>query len=210
MTRAEDTGRLRAAVAAAVAAHPDLGQRDIANLVGCSQKSVSRHMTALRDSSNHAAAQPVSGSPGAVFRAALDAELARVGCILGGQLRWSPAEAETLAIVASAQDRRAVLDAAWRSCQDAGSDRALRLAAEIRHLDASITRSINGIHADLAKLVAAQAVSEADATGPAAPPTGAETVISIKARRAVNTRWKRQRMADAAAAADATGLHQGV
>ncbi len=69
------------AVERVLAEDPTLSQREIARMIGTSQKSVSRTVVALRltaDSSTQAAVQPVSAlvSPGEQLVAAIRAEMA--------------------------------------------------------------------------------------------------------------------------------------
>ncbi|MGB9302885.1 MAG: hypothetical protein WCB92_04145 [Mycobacterium sp.] len=82
------------------------------------------------------------------FRESMDAELGRVGVVLGAPLQWNTAEHEVLATVASDMDRRGDLAAALAACEDLGSPRALKIATEIRLLGVGIARLVKGIQAD--------------------------------------------------------------
>ena len=182
----------RQAIALLLAADPTLSQRDLAKAVGASQKTISRDLAAMSqagDSASEDVPQPVSRQPsdaGRLFREAMDAELARVSGILGGALQWNTGEREVLATIASDLDRRAELQAALAACEDLGSPRALKLAQEIRLLGVGIARLVKGIQAEVSKLVRQHQ--------PEPEQPSSESVVSMKARRAANTRWTRERL----------------
>ena len=106
--------------------------------------------------------------------AALDAELSDAAKRAGRDLVWSAAEEETLGNIAAAVDRKVELTTAYDACEDAASVAKVRLATEIRLTEQAIGRLFKQICTEVA------------------PPLSA---TSLKAQRAANTRWNRERMA---------------
>jgi transposase len=185
----------RAAIAALLAQDATLGQREIAKRVGSSQKTVSRDIEAMRseaDSASHAAAQRDSGllSAGQQYRQRMDTGLARLAGVMGADLVWSVAELETLAAVSAAMDRRAAMLRAWSACEDPLAQRALDAARELRLVERQITSITNAIQDGLSKLLRDWEAEQARQAEEQKP----ESVRSRKARKAVNTRWKRERL----------------
>jgi hypothetical protein len=155
------------------------------------------------DSARVAAPAHVSRPPsdaGRRFRESMDAELVRVGVVLGAPLQWNTAEHELLATVASDMDRRADLATALAACEDLGSPRALKLATEIRLLGVGIARLVKGIQADIAKLVRQN--QPEPSPDDSAVTSEQESVVSIKPRRASNSRWTRHRLRQQASEAE--------
>jgi hypothetical protein len=100
--------------------------------------------------------------------AALDAELAKNSEALGQRLVWSAAEAVILELLADTVDRRAALESLMASTDDAKI--RLKVAAELRLIDAALARLLREIKTEL-------------------PPLRSRT--SEKASRAARTRWDR-------------------
>jgi hypothetical protein len=75
----------------------------------------------------------------------MDAELKRVTEVLGADLTWSPAEQELLDTVEREVDRRAGLEAALADCEDPGSNRALKIATEVRLIEAQVARIVKAL-----------------------------------------------------------------
>lgn len=99
---------------------------------------------------------------------ALDAELAANAEQMGQPLEWSAAERSVLDLIGDTIDRRTDLQARYSTCDD-GSTR-LKLAAELRLMEASLTRLLKQIKTEL----------------PAAP-----SLRSRKASDAAKARWNR-------------------
>jgi VIT1/CCC1 family predicted Fe2+/Mn2+ transporter len=123
----------------------------------------------------------------------MDAELARVGAVVGQEIAWSPGEIEILETIERDADRRAALERAHAECEDLGAARALKLAQEIRLIEAQTARLVKGLQRELSKLLGQ---SQSDDKHSAAP----ASVVSLKAQRAANTRWHRERLRQQAAA----------
>ena len=116
----------------------------------------------------------------------MDAELGRVAEVIGADLTWSPAEQELLDTVEREVNRRAGLEAALADCEDPGSNRALKIATEVRLIEAQVARLVKALRRDMQKLLA---------TKPSEEPTNAQpSIVSIKASRAANARWNRERL----------------
>lgn len=98
----------------------------------------------------------------------LDAELAASAAAAGRTLSWSAAERQIIGMAADATDRRADLAAAYTKADDV-KDR-IKIGRELRLMENATARL-------LAKI------------STAAPK--AETLTSVKARRAANARWHR-------------------
>jgi hypothetical protein len=125
-------------------------------------------------------------SAGRQFRARMDAELARVGAILGQEAAWSPGEIELLDTVARDTDRRAALERAHAAYEDISAPRALKVAQEIRLIEAQTARLVRQLQKEIARLLAQKPVEEKPQ-----PPMSA---VSRKAQHAANTRWRRERL----------------
>jgi hypothetical protein len=123
---------------------------------------------------------------GRQFRARWDAELARVGSILGQEIAWSPGEVELLETVERDLERRAVLDRTLAQCPDPGAPRALRISQESRLLEAQTARLVAKLQKELSKLLAQQPVEE--------KPQAPLSPVSRKAQHAANTRWHREKL----------------
>jgi hypothetical protein len=123
---------------------------------------------------------------GRQFRARWDAELARVGTILGQEVAWSPGEVELLETVQRDLERRAVLDRTLAECPDPGAPRALRISQESRLLEAQTARLVGKLQRELSKLLSQKPVEE--------EPQAQLSPVSRKAQHAANTRWKRERL----------------
>lgn len=177
----------REAVREILAENPQLSQRAIASRLNCSQTSVRRAVAqlwkagALPDSVAHAGAQggspQVSPRDSEVLVAALNAELAAAAEAAGEPLEWSAAEADTIAMIAAAVDRRSELSAAYAVCEDVGLK--LKIATELRLLDGSISRLYRQVSTEVP-----------------AP----RSLTSQKASRAAHSRWDRERLKEAARA----------
>jgi hypothetical protein len=119
----------------------------------------------------------------------MDAELARVAGILGADIAWSPGECEILATIARDTDRRTALERAHADCEDLGTPRALKLAQEIRLIEAQTARLVAKIQKELSKLLSQKPSEEQQAP---------QSVASMKASRAAKTRWNREHLRQAA------------
>lgn len=103
---------------------------------------------------------------------ALDSELAEAGLRQGQELFWTTKEVEMREILARTVDRRVRIE---RLCAQSNDPKVIaKLSVEIRQLDGMTTKLLKEIKTDI----------------PAAP-----SLTSIKARRAANTRWERERNA---------------
>jgi hypothetical protein len=116
----------------------------------------------------------------------MDAELARVGSILGADIAWSQGEVELLDTVARDTDRRAALERAHAECEDLGTPRALKLAQEIRLIEAQTARLVRQLQREIAKLLSQKPVEE--------KPQAPLSPVSRKAQHAANTRWRREHL----------------
>lgn len=104
--------------------------------------------------------------------AALDAELADSAKRDGRELIWSAAEQEILGMIGAAVDRKVELSAAYEECESTSTK--LKIATELRLTEGAIARLFRQISTEFA------------------PPLSA---TSVKAQRAANSRWNRERMA---------------
>lgn len=100
----------------------------------------------------------------------LDAELAASAAAAGTTLAFSAAERQLISLAADALDRRAQLAAVYDKTDDIKEQ--VKLSREIRLQDMCVQRLISKVST-------------------AAPRR--ETLTSVKARNAVNTRWQRER-----------------
>jgi len=107
--------------------------------------------------------------------AALNAELADSAKRAGRDLVWSAAEEQILSMIGDAVDRRVELSEAYGQCEP-GSLPQVRLATEIRLTEGAIGRLFKQISTEVAAPL---------------------SVTSIKAQRAANARWNRERMKQA-------------
>ena len=102
----------------------------------------------------------------------LDEELARTSKVTGRTLEWSAADRAVLALIEANRDRAAMLKG---HCDRATDVKQIRLiAGEMRATDAALAR--------LVKLVSTEA-----------PTSKQESLTTIKARKAVQVRWDRER-----------------
>lgn len=100
----------------------------------------------------------------------LESELAAAGARAGTTLSWTVAECEMLEMLARTVDRRTELAARYAKVRDTKTK--LKVSVELRMLDNTVTRLLKNIKTD---------VPEAD------------SLTTIKARRAANVRWDRER-----------------
>ena len=107
--------------------------------------------------------------------AALDRELAAAGRARGEQLSWSVADVELREMLANGYDRRARVAALWAEATDVKL--LVRLSNELRQCDTAIARLLAKIKTEVPQ---------------------ADSVASMKARRAVNVRWDKERARNAA------------
>jgi hypothetical protein len=101
-------------------------------------------------------------------RRELDKELAAAGLQSGQNLVWSAQETAILGLISDEIDRKEAILEAWRESTDPKVQ--CKLSAEARLLEQAIARLLKQIKTDL-------------------PPR--ESNRTIQARRAVNTRWRR-------------------
>lgn len=104
--------------------------------------------------------------------AALDVELAASAKRSGRDLVWSAAERDVLAMIGAAVDRRVELSATYQRSRTPMAMK-IKLATEIRLTEQAIARLYRQV-----------------STEPFLPMSG----TSLKARRAANSRWDRERM----------------
>lgn len=104
--------------------------------------------------------------------AALNDELAASAKAAGRELVWSAAEMDVLGMICAAVDRRVELTAAYDECET--TDSKLKIATELRLTEAAIARMYKQVSTDLPAPMSA---------------------VSLKAQRAANARWTRERMA---------------
>lgn len=167
----------RQAVAEILAEEPQATQRRIASRLRVSQATIRRDVAWLRRDSvvTRAAEQGVSAqvNSGDSQRivAALNSELAASAKESGRDLVWSAAEADVIGMIAAAVDRRVELSSAYAVCDNVNVK--LKLATELRLLEQSIGRLLRQVNTDVP-----------------AP----QSVTSMKAQRAANSRWNRERM----------------
>ena len=172
-----NTEERRKAVEEILTADPQASGRSVAKRLGCSQASIRRDIAWLRRESRLAqpAPEPLSSqvrSPDAQrIIAALDAELAESAKQAGHDLVWSAAEADVIAMIGAQIDRRVELSAQYEACGKI--ETRLKIAVELRLLEVSISRLYR------------QVSTEAPAP---------MSITSLKAQRAANSRWTRERM----------------
>ena len=104
----------------------------------------------------------------------MDAELSASAAAAGRSLGWSASERTILSLAADALDRRAQLAAAYHIADDIKEQ--VKLSREIRLQDMAVQRLLSKVST-------------------AAPRE--ETLTSVKARNAINTRWARERARNA-------------
>ncbi|OBG36199.1 hypothetical protein [Mycolicibacter heraklionensis] len=115
-------------------------------------------------------------SLGVKVRQELDAELASASRRAGRALEWSAAERAVLELISADFDRISDLRAAYATAAEAGEVKIqVKLSTELRLLEQSVARLLRQVKTDL----------------PAAP-----SVTTLKARRAANARWERERAAN--------------
>ena len=102
----------------------------------------------------------------------LDKELQVNGINAGRKLSWSAAESQLLAMIADAVDRRVDLKVQYRLAAAEEPKLAVKISGELRMLEALAARLLRQISTEAPK---------------------AETMRSVKARRAVMTRWDHER-----------------
>jgi hypothetical protein len=107
---------------------------------------------------------------------ALDAELAAAAKRDGRDLVWSAAERQVLSMIGEAIDRKVELSAQYESAEG-GSVAQVRLATELRLTEQAIAPLFKQISTEIA------------------PPL---STTSLKAQRAANTRWNRERLKNSA------------
>ena len=105
---------------------------------------------------------------------ALDNEPAETGLHRGQQLSWTTKESEMREILAKTVDRRARVEKLCAAATD--GKLIVKLSTELRQLDNTVTKLLKEIRTDVPE---------------------PESLTTIKARRAVNTRWQRERERDA-------------
>ena len=171
----------RRAVEEILAEEPQATQRQIASRLGVSQSSIRRTVALLRRDSvvTQAAAQGVSvqvrSGDSERLIAALNAELSASAKQAGTDLVWSATEADVIEMIAAEVDRRVELSAQYAACDNVNVK--LKLSSELRLLEQSIARLYRQVSTEVA------------------PPL---SVTSIKAQRAANARWNRERMKQSA------------
>jgi uncharacterized protein (DUF2237 family) len=108
--------------------------------------------------------------------ASLDTELLSAGRARGEVLSWSAADIELREMLANGIDRRARVAALW----DAATDTKLivKLSSELRQIDTATMRLLKAINTDVPQ---------------------DESLTIVKARRAANVRWQRERERNAGA-----------
>jgi hypothetical protein len=105
--------------------------------------------------------------------AALDSELAASAKATGRELVWSAQELDIIGMIGAAVDRRVELRAEYAQCSRQELAVKIKLAAELRLLEGSISR----LHRQVSTEIPA-----------------ALSITSLKAQRAANARWDRERM----------------
>jgi hypothetical protein len=101
----------------------------------------------------------------------LDAELAEVGEARGQQLSWTAAERELLSQLANTVDRRSHVRSLYEKVS--GEPKvAVKVSVELRQLDKAVAGLLKQLHTDVPQQ---------------------ESVTTLKARRAANARWERER-----------------
>jgi hypothetical protein len=100
-----------------------------------------------------------------------NAELASVGGALGEPLVWSAAEAELLELIASTIDRKCYLTTDYGKADSAGQ--RIALSGELRLVESQLARLLKQVYTDV--------------------PVGKPSAPTMKARKAANARWDRER-----------------
>ena len=103
--------------------------------------------------------------------AALDAELAASAKQAGRELVWSAAEHDIICMIGSEVDRRVELSAQYEACESTATK--LKIATELRLTEQAIARLYRQVSTDVPQPM---------------------SVTSLKAQRAANSRWSRERM----------------
>jgi hypothetical protein len=177
------TEQRRRAVERILAESPQPSQRTIASRLKVSQATIRRDIAQLRPDSpmtqvTQAAPQPlpalVRSSESQALIAAFDAELAEAGKAAARDLVWSAAEADVIAMIAAQVDRRVELSAQYAACENTNTK--LKIATELRLTEQSITRLFRQVSTEVPQPM---------------------SVTSLKAQRAANSRWNRERMTQA-------------
>jgi hypothetical protein len=101
--------------------------------------------------------------------ASLDDELAASGLARGERLTWSAAEVELLSTLANSIDRRTRIATLWEQADDPKV--IVKLSTELRQCDTAVMRLLRAIRTDV---------------------SGPDSQITVKNRRAANTRWDRE------------------
>jgi hypothetical protein len=102
--------------------------------------------------------------------AALDAELLSAGRARGEALSWSTADVELREMLANGIDRRTRVAALYVAATD--PKLIIKLSNELRQIDTATMRLLKAIETDVPQ---------------------ADSLTTVKARRAANTRWDRAR-----------------
>jgi hypothetical protein len=105
--------------------------------------------------------------------AALDAELAASAKATGRELVWSTQEQDIIAMIGAAVDRRVELSAEYAQCSRQELGLKIKLAAELRLLEGSISRLHRQVTTEIPQPM---------------------SITSLKAQRASRARWDRERM----------------
>jgi hypothetical protein len=109
----------------------------------------------------------------------LNADLAANSKSRGVALSWSPREEELIRQVAATMDRRVDVAAVYRQTVTEGDAKMMvKLSAELRLLDKAVGGLLKEIDTDVVPVK--------------------ESTTTVKARRAVNTRWQNERERNAA------------
>jgi hypothetical protein len=102
----------------------------------------------------------------------LDAELAAAGESLGEMLSWTAAEIEMREMLANTIDRRARVGTLYEQATDPKV--IVKISVELRQLDGAVMKIMKAIKTEVPQQ---------------------ESMTTVKARRAANTRWERERNA---------------
>jgi hypothetical protein len=105
----------------------------------------------------------------------LDKELVRASERQGCTLVWSAQERECLAMLATTVDRRELVQAALDRCDPDDRKSLVAYSQEIRQLDSAVERLLKSLSTEA--------------------PVTPESLTTIKARRAAQARWDRERNA---------------
>lgn len=104
----------------------------------------------------------------------LDAELAAAGEALGETLSWTAAEIEMREMLANTIDRRARVGTLYEQATDPKV--IVKISLELRQLDGAVMKMMRSINTEVPQH---------------------DSLTTIKARRAANTRWEKERNASA-------------